>query len=53
MRRWDKAASEPTDLQAAPGYLLGTKKPDSDGDTLGLATLRTAVSVGQRHSLMR
>ena len=29
----------------------GTKKmPDSDGDTLGLATLRTAVSVRQEHS---
>jgi hypothetical protein len=25
--------------------------PDSDGDTLGLATLRTAVSVGQGDSL--
>jgi hypothetical protein len=39
-------------LGVALSDAAGKKKPDSDGDTLGLATLRTAVSVGQGHSLI-
>jgi hypothetical protein len=48
-RAADVAADGPL---AAPSRIHGSKEmPDLDCDTLGLATLRTAVSVGHRHSL--
>ena len=52
MGRVLRAPKPQSGLRGASSRFQAIEMPDFDCDTLGLATLRTAVSVGQSHSLI-
>jgi hypothetical protein len=51
-KRWEEAQAVICGRPAPPDPRPGKKMPDLDCDTLGLATPRTAVSIGHNDSLM-